>query len=623
MDIEQNKQSREALKSYFVPNAIPTAQQFALLIDSMLNQRSDGLVKPAAGPLSIQATGAPTGLRPVLNLYENLSDADPSFSLALGPGVNNTRPALTVLGAPNAALLSIDRASGNVGIGTTDPKAKLEVTGNAVISGNIGVGTPTPRAKLEVVGGAIMPAEGNAATAGIAFPPGASADQAYIRWYARSGEHTTLEIGNSNDSEDHISLMSSGNVGIGTREPRAKLEIAGNIRVGDLAMGPWPGNPAYAFLGSAQQNQMDGGNYGLLFGVTADVGTTFLNGSTQIAFRIRNADQMRLTSEGNFGIGTVTPRAKLEVVGPARIGDLAMGPWPPNTTGYVFLGSALQDQAQDGNYGLLFGTNNDVGTTVLNGSSSIAFRIRNGDQMRLTSQGNFGIGTTAPRAKLEVFGGAIMPAAGDGEAAGILFPPDAFGGGGDRAWIRWLRRGASGERTTLEIGVANDADDHIALMPSGNVGIGTREPAAKLHVKGALLADNIFSGGGFRVGVGQSNSDWVDEPVATGNMGISISVKTDDAGFTEAPFYFTSLAGNSSHWAIIGTTSIYEPTKNGFKVFLRWRHDTRLTAAEARSIGLKINWLGVQIGQRFTLVPRGVLPTDNRLTDNSLTLPGD
>ncbi|MCZ8142243.1 MAG: hypothetical protein O9273_11255, partial [Acetobacteraceae bacterium] len=262
MDIDQNKQSREALKSYFVPNAIPTAQQFALLIDSMLNQRSDGLVKPAAGPLSIQATGAPTGLRPVLDLYENLSDADPSFSLALGPGVNNTRPALTVLGAPNAALLSIDRASGNVGIGTTDPKAKLEVTGNAIISGNIGVGTPTPRAKLEVVGGAIMPAEGNAATAGIAFPPGASADQAYIRWYARSGEHTTLEIGNSNDSEDHISLMSSGNVGIGTREPRAKLEIAGNIRVGDLAMGPWPGNSAYAFLGSAQQNQMDGGNYG-------------------------------------------------------------------------------------------------------------------------------------------------------------------------------------------------------------------------------------------------------------------------------------------------------------------------------------------------------------------------
>ncbi|MCZ8141698.1 MAG: hypothetical protein O9273_08505, partial [Acetobacteraceae bacterium] len=188
------------------------------------------------------------------------------------------------------------------------------------------------------------------------------------------------------DSEDHISLMSSGNVGIGTREPRAKLEIAGNIRVGDLAMGPWPGNSAYAFLGSAQQNQMDGGNYGLLFGVTANVGTTFLNGSTQIAFRIRNADQMRLTSEGNFGIGTVTPRAKLEVVGPARIGDVAMGPWPTNPGNYVFLGSALMNQAQQENYGLLFGTNAEQGNTYLNAANVVGIRI--GNQQRLMLERN-------------------------------------------------------------------------------------------------------------------------------------------------------------------------------------------------------------------------------------------
>lgn len=405
MDIEQNKQSREALKGYFVPNAIPTAAQFALLIDSVLNQRSDGLVKPAAGPLSIEATGPGTGLRPVLDFYENMSNAQPSFSLALRPGANNTRQALTVLGEANTALLSIDRTSGNIGIGTADPKAKLEVNGSAVISGNVGVGTQTPRAKLEVVGGAIMPAEGNTTTAGIAFPPGRTGDQAYIRWYTRSDEDTTLEIGNSNDAGDHISLMPSGNVGIGTLTPRAKLEVNGAVRVGDLAMGPWPSNQGYVFLGSATQNQEAQENYGLLFGTSNDVGSTILNGSTQVAFRIRNADQMRLTSNGNFGIGTSTPRAKLEVVG-----------------------------------------------------------------------------------------GAIMPAAGDGEAAGILFPPDAFGASGDRAWIRWLRRGNSDEHTTLEIGVADNAADHIALMPSGNVGIGTREPRAKLEVVGAARVGDLAMG---------------------------------------------------------------------------------------------------------------------------------
>jgi hypothetical protein len=150
-------------------------------------------------------------------------------------------------------------------------------------------------------------------------------------------------------------------------------------------MGPWPSNQGYVFLGSATQNQGDASNYGLLFGTSNDVGSTFLNGSTQIVFRIRNADQMRLTSDGNFGIGTHTPRAKLEVVGVARVGDLAMGPWPANSGNYVFLGSALMDQAQSGNYGLLIGTNAEQGNTHLNAASVVSIRIRNQQRLVLDS----------------------------------------------------------------------------------------------------------------------------------------------------------------------------------------------------------------------------------------------
>ncbi|HEU4456461.1 MAG TPA: tail fiber domain-containing protein [Longimicrobium sp.] len=102
--------------------------------------------------------------------------------------------------------------------------------------------------------------------------------------------------------------------------------------------------------------------------------------------------------------------------------------------------------------------------------------------MALRLNGNVGIGTTEPRARLEV-AGAIMPAAGNAEAAGILFPPNPGGGGGDSAWMRYYAR--TGEATTLEIGVANDTDDHIALMPSGGVGVGTREPRKTLHVHGS------------------------------------------------------------------------------------------------------------------------------------------
>jgi hypothetical protein len=96
------------------------------------------------------------------------------------------------------------------------------------------------------------------------------------------------------------------------------------------------------------------------------------------------------------------------------------------------------------------------------------------------TKANVGIGTSTPLAKLQVANGAIMPSAGNSETAGIMFPKNVFGGGGDAAWIRYYAR--TGEACTLEIGISNDGDDHIALMPSGNVGIGTANPEALLHV---------------------------------------------------------------------------------------------------------------------------------------------
>lgn len=104
----------------------------------------------------------------------------------------------------------------------------------------------------------------------------------------------------------------------------------------------------------------------------------------------------------------------------------------------------------------------------------------------LDGAGNVGIGTYLPRAKLEVRGGAIMPTFGGTPDSGIQFPSDPAGGSGDNAWIRYFAR--SGEACTLEIGINNDGDDHIALMASGNVGVGTRSPVGKLHVQGSIVA---------------------------------------------------------------------------------------------------------------------------------------
>src|SRR5690349_8322545 len=107
MNIEDGKKSRAALKSYFVRNAIPTEGQFAQLIDTALNQRDDGLVKPAGDPLSIEAVGDDTGFKKALNFYTRFADADPAWTVSLRPRAD---PADPTSGRPG---LSINDAAGN------------------------------------------------------------------------------------------------------------------------------------------------------------------------------------------------------------------------------------------------------------------------------------------------------------------------------------------------------------------------------------------------------------------------------------------------------------------------------------------------------------------------------
>jgi hypothetical protein len=130
MDIA--KKSRTELKAYFVKNAIPTESNFADLIDAMLNQKEDGLAKPAGNPLSIEATGDAGSLRKAINFYESFADANPAWSISLNPRTNPTdattaKPGFAISDPAGSNRLFIDRSSNNVGIGTVDPKGALDV----------------------------------------------------------------------------------------------------------------------------------------------------------------------------------------------------------------------------------------------------------------------------------------------------------------------------------------------------------------------------------------------------------------------------------------------------------------------------------------------------------------
>lgn len=130
MDIN-NKKNRSDLKSYFVKNSIPTQSNFEELIDGMLNQKDDGIVK-SPDALCIEATGDLAGLQRVINFYAKFQDANPAWSLQLNPRTDLNDPATAkagfgVVDSAGWARLFIDQKTGNVGIGTTAPIAKLDI----------------------------------------------------------------------------------------------------------------------------------------------------------------------------------------------------------------------------------------------------------------------------------------------------------------------------------------------------------------------------------------------------------------------------------------------------------------------------------------------------------------
>ena len=116
------------------------------------------------------------------------------------------------------------------------------------------------------------------------------------------------------------------------------------------------------------------------------------------------------------------------------------------------------------------------------------------------SGGNVGIGTTAPDKKLEINTGAS-------DNGMRLSYNDADGSATN---YTDLLTGADGDLTITTVD-SDGAAGHIALMPDGNVGIGTTTPGAKLDVY-------VASGGGpgIRLMNSNVNEGWMWYPVTNG-----------------------------------------------------------------------------------------------------------
>jgi hypothetical protein len=197
-----------------------------------------------------------------------------------------------------------DNTNARLGIGTKLPQQKLDVVGNVnvtnnlYVSGNVGIGTTSPGAKLELANIGSQPVIKWTASGGRTY-----GIEPYDNRFILSdlGVRRILEA----DPAGWTTLW--GNVGIGSTNPQQKLEVAGNVNV--------TGN--YIYLGGNGFWYQDGTN--AVFQLPSGGGSWQFKDPLGNVKALIDDNGNSYFIGGNVGIGTTSPGEKLEVSGNIKL----------------------------------------------------------------------------------------------------------------------------------------------------------------------------------------------------------------------------------------------------------------------------------------------------------------
>ncbi|MEK6336260.1 MAG: tail fiber domain-containing protein [Acidobacteriota bacterium] len=378
----------------------------------------------------------------------------------------------------------------------------------------------------------------------------------------------TFRIGNffTGDDREQMRLTEDGRLGIGTHDPRATLDVAGTIRAQRyLITKPKPVGAGVSAQDSLTSNATEP-DEALLTGT----GT-----QDRIAKWLDNADTLGDSAitevGGNVGIGTTAPGSRLVVSsnssntlpvasGIARFADAngvqtavfadSFGTNPifnvRRANGTAAAPSAVQANQLLGVIGasgfgasVYSGTRARVGffasenwTNTANGTFLTFNTTANGaataggtERLRIDNNGNAGIGTTAPEARLHVAGtsnAAVTPIA-ILESSSTQIPLSFRIGGTENARIRVNNLGnlffatLNGADKDIFFRAGDDSTTDMFIQSStGNVGIGTTSPDAKLEVVNGVILSSGSTGGRLTANNPNNQSasvnlDWFDD----------------------------------------------------------------------------------------------------------------
>lgn len=334
---------------------------------------------------------------------------------------------LEVGGATINARFFGSEGAGIAGVGTTTNTAFNFITNDAEraridSSGNVGIGTSSPGARLDVNGGTLGGTAGNSLNLGRFFGSTGNANQIIPRLIRTSNGSdwttTTTRLQGRIDADDfgyidlilpgvqglalgsggseRMRISSAGNLGLGLTGPVARLNVAAGAAVNAPVLGNAANYPAFFSNNDS--------SYGLGIGTSSADGHVWLQ-----AQRADSAVSYNITlneAGGNVGIGTVSPTGK---VGIAISGSRTLGTaWD---TSSVLIGSPGQFS---GNLGISFDTTNGatlestapgVASYPIRIASSVTqFFTSNVERARIDASGNFGIGTSSPASRFQVNG---------------------------------------------------------------------------------------------------------------------------------------------------------------------------------------------------------------------------
>jgi hypothetical protein len=433
-------------------------------------------------------------------------------------------------------VMVINGFSGNIGIGTTVPKAKINI---ANPSGTVGALSDSSLFLLF-----------NNATAqsAVGFNHGKIGWTGYNRTvlsaYIESGidagtfdDHGYIAFGNSNASAtatvERMRIAQDGSVLIGVTGAYNSSRL---LQVKD---GLLIGNSFYTFASIDTSGTAD-----LI--LTSNANPANLGSNSNIIFKLGTSagggpeERMRIVSNGNVGIGTTNPSSSLHVYG--------------TTPTIKVQGSSTASAKVE-----LIGTYTtwSLENQYINGANNDMFRIYNSalsaDAITINrATNNVGIGATNPTAKLHIQSGSILVKGAT--TPGLNLEPSGVVGNADISFD-----GASfilvSNSNSSDLRLSTNSTPRLTILANGNVGIGFTAPAANLHVFGPtmIVGDSNTTQNVRQTIVGSTTGNasttakkiFVCGHTSTGTITVTAIITSVDTASATATFSFANAYGNS------------------------------------------------------------------------------